>query len=77
MGKFAQFTSCLVGNDAFRVKIRYCSLTDSICTNKSVLNIRKDSPAKQEILDEVISWIKPAEVSHLLRERGQFDERLL
>lgn len=60
---FATFISHLDAN-AFRIKVKFCALTDAVCSNQGVLMMRKDSPARHNILSEVVSWIQPPEVRH-------------
>ncbi|KAL0576959.1 Ras GTPase activating protein ira2 [Marasmius crinis-equi] len=43
--------------DTFREKIKFCSLCDSVYERSDTLTLRKDSNARQNILDTVIQWI--------------------
>ena len=49
--------------DTFREKIKFCSLCDSVYERSDTLTLRKDSNARQNILDTVVQWISTPDVS--------------
>ncbi|KAF9266130.1 hypothetical protein L218DRAFT_1016740 [Marasmius fiardii PR-910] len=49
--------------DTFREKIKFCSLCDSVYERSDTLTLRKDSNARQNILDAVIQWINTPDVT--------------
>ncbi|KAG7097519.1 hypothetical protein E1B28_004862 [Marasmius oreades] len=49
--------------DTFREKIKFCSLCDSVYERSDTLTLRKDSNARQNILDAVIQWINKPDSS--------------
>ncbi|KAL0070247.1 Ras GTPase activating protein ira2 [Marasmius tenuissimus] len=54
--------------DTFREKIKFCSLCDSVYERSDTLTLRKDSNARQNILDTVVQWVSspdPSSETHM------------
>ncbi|KAJ6532260.1 hypothetical protein DFH09DRAFT_1370329 [Mycena vulgaris] len=43
---------------ASRLRLRFCTLCDSVCDRADTLTLRKDNPARQKILDIVMEWMQ-------------------
>ncbi|KAF7329572.1 Ras-GAP domain-containing protein [Mycena kentingensis (nom. inval.)] len=43
---------------AARLRLKFCVLCDAVCERADVLSIRRDSPARQKILDILAEWIQ-------------------
>jgi neurofibromin 1 len=59
IARFNNFTSQ-------RIKIKFCSLCDSVCDHADSLTLRKDTNTRHKTLDIVMDWIKnPSTVCHV------------
>ena len=47
------------GTSTDRIKIKYCSLCESVCSRVDTLMLRRDSPARYIILDILLQWMSP------------------
>ncbi|KAJ7620066.1 hypothetical protein FB45DRAFT_146957 [Roridomyces roridus] len=45
---------------AARLRLKFCALCDAVCDRTDTLTLRKDSPARQKILDIVMEWMQSA-----------------
>ena len=59
---FAAFINRFDVPESIRIKLKYCSLCDSICEHKNPLTLRRDSILRHSILDIVVEWFRPAAV---------------
>lgn len=51
---------------SYRLRLKYCTLCDTVFEKNEIMSIRKDNEARQNIVDVVIEWIQdPATVSKL------------
>ena len=55
----ATFIARFSGPSTHRIKIKYCSLCESVCSRIDTLTIRRDSPARYIILDILLQWMSP------------------
>lgn len=47
-----------VGAQTFRLRLKFCGLCDSICTRTDTFILRKESPARQNIVELLMEWIE-------------------
>ncbi|KAG6811909.1 hypothetical protein H0H92_005307 [Tricholoma furcatifolium] len=55
-------SSCLAkfeGPSSYRLKNKFCVMTESACLRSDVLGMQKNSSARRQILDMIIGWIRP------------------
>lgn len=50
------------GTSEHRIKIKFCTLCESVCNRTDTLTLRKDSPVRHEILNYVLQWMSPVKV---------------
>ncbi|KAF8883153.1 hypothetical protein CPB84DRAFT_1817082 [Gymnopilus junonius] len=47
------------GASVHRIKVKFCTLCESVCSRTDTLTLRKDSPVRHEILNYVLQWMLP------------------
>ena len=50
-------TRISVGPSTDRIKIKYCSICESVCNRMDSLTLRKESSARYIILDILLQWM--------------------
>lgn len=70
MYSLANFIDRFGGASSHRIKTKYCSLCETVCARSDTLSIRKDSPARYELLNYILAWMSPPPVREDI-----FDER--
>ncbi|TFK62722.1 hypothetical protein BDN72DRAFT_964371 [Pluteus cervinus] len=58
MLSLATFIARFSGVASHRVKIKFCTMCDSVCGRTDTLTLRKDSGARHNILDIVLDWMQ-------------------
>lgn len=74
---FAKFIGAKADNVlSMRVKIRICQLCEAVTSRKEHLNVRDDVLVRNQLLDNIFSWINRGGVSHVEVERtnGRIEE---
>ncbi|CAA7259350.1 unnamed protein product [Cyclocybe aegerita] len=51
---------CAGSPSILRIKIKYCSLCESVCNRSDTLTLRRDTSVRHDILDIVLQWMQPA-----------------
>src|ERR1700761_9564826 len=59
----ATFITRFDSPESLRIKQKFCSLCDCVCGRTGILGVRKDNDVRRNILDTVVEWIIPPEVS--------------
>ncbi|KAJ6587786.1 hypothetical protein B0H10DRAFT_2233906 [Mycena sp. CBHHK59/15] len=54
----ASFIARFDSQSALRLRLKFCNLCDAVCDRTDTLTLRKDSPARQKILDFVMEWME-------------------
>lgn len=47
-----------VGPQTFRLRLKFCSLCDTICSRIDTFILRKEGPARANIIDLLMDWIE-------------------
>ncbi|KAM6496242.1 hypothetical protein JOM56_008948 [Amanita muscaria] len=55
----ASLISRFPGNEASRIKVKFCGICDTACDSQGPLILRKDTNQRHLILDIILEWIKP------------------
>ncbi|KIL70462.1 hypothetical protein M378DRAFT_1044573 [Amanita muscaria Koide BX008] len=55
----ASLISRFPGNEASRIKVKFCGICDTACDSQEPLILRKDTNQRHLILDIILEWIKP------------------
>ncbi|KAJ7055100.1 hypothetical protein C8F01DRAFT_470816 [Mycena amicta] len=58
MQSLASFIARFDAYAASRLRLRFCLLCDAVCDRADLLAIRRDSPARQKILDILAEWMQ-------------------
>ncbi|KAF7302288.1 Ras-GAP domain-containing protein [Mycena indigotica] len=58
MHSLASFIGRFDAYAALRLRLRFCILCDAVCDRADLLTIRRDSPARQRILDILAEWMQ-------------------
>lgn len=58
MHALASFISRFDPQAALRLRLKFCVLCDAVCDRTDTLTLRKDSGARQKILDLVMEWMQ-------------------
>ena len=65
MHSLAEFIARYDEPASHRIKIKFCQLCKSICERTDILTMRKDNVLRHDILDIVLEWLQPGNVSTL------------
>ena len=47
----------IYGPSTDRIKIKYCGVCESVCSRMDSLTLRKESPARNIVLDILLQWM--------------------
>ncbi|KNZ78617.1 Neurofibromin [Termitomyces sp. J132] len=53
------FLASFAGPSSYRLKIKFCMMSESACIRSDTLGMQKNSSARRHILDIIIGWIQP------------------
>ncbi|KAG6849386.1 hypothetical protein H0H93_008893 [Arthromyces matolae] len=59
MVTLSSFLATFEGPSSFRLKIKFCIMTESACLRSDTLGMQKNSSARRHIIDIIIGWIQP------------------
>jgi len=60
MLSLVKLTARCSGTTDQRIKMKYCTLCESICSRTDNLTLRKDSPVRHEVLHYLYQWMSPS-----------------
>ncbi|KAG6919754.1 hypothetical protein DXG01_001588 [Tephrocybe rancida] len=66
MVTLSSFLASFLGSSSYRLKIKFCVMTESACVRSDTLGMQKNSSARRHILDVIIGWIQPTSASSTL-----------
>jgi hypothetical protein len=52
--------------EALGLRIKFCDVSESLCTKTSALTMSKDSTTRSVILEQLVSWMKHPKVGNHL-----------
>ncbi|KAG6896188.1 hypothetical protein C0992_009811 [Termitomyces sp. T32_za158] len=53
------FLASFTGPSSYRLKIKFCMMSESACIRSDTLGMQKNSSARRHILDIIIGWMQP------------------